>query len=108
MVKQSFNSWNNIKCARCIDYIEDPIVNIELSKEHFEETYMDILHTLNADSDCYDSCMDYYFEIHPLRRNVLVFRSEEHKTEFYEIGLKQNSVPSFESICSGNYDSNLS
>ena len=57
---------------------------------------------MNAKNDYIDSCIEYYFEINPLRSNTLIFKDEEKKSEFYEIGIKTNSVTSLKKINEGN------
>ena len=48
-----------------------------------------------------EQTIDYYFDIHPLRNNVLVFKNDDKKWEFYQIGIKQKSVTDLNKIQEG-------
>jgi len=100
------HSWQDIKNNKQIDSIEDPVLSFELGKEEFEEQYELILAKLNCDKDEYgkiikEHTIEYYFDIHPLRKNVLIFKDEDKKWEFYDIGLKQKSVTDLTKIYHG-------
>ena len=99
-------SWNVIKNNKQIDFIQDPFLNYELDKIEFEFHYDAILETI----DCkLDDCgliikkrtMDYYFDISPLRNNVLIFKDEEKKIEFYEIGIQLKAITDLRKIQEG-------
>ncbi len=96
-----YTSWNTIAKNKSIEFIEDPILNMELLKNDFEDSYKDIVNTLTAESNYLDTCIEYYFEKHPLRKNVLIFKNEEKKSEFYDIGLELKCVPELDKIQSG-------
>jgi len=98
---KKYTSWNTIANNKSIEFIEDPIVNMELYKIDFEKTYKLILETLTAEKGYLDTSIEYYFERHPLRKNVLVFRNDEKKTEFYDIGVELNCVCSIDKIKEG-------
>lgn len=98
---KKYTSWNIIANNKSIEYIEDPIINMELYKKDFEEIYKEILLTLTAENGYLDTAIEYYFELHPLRKNVLVFRNDEKKNEFYDIGLELNCVSSIDKIKEG-------
>jgi len=96
-----YTSWNTISKNKSIEFIQDPILNIELFKQDFEETYKIILETLIADNKFIDTSIEYFFEIHPLRNNVLIFRNDEKKSEFYEIGIDLDCVEPLKNIKEG-------
>lgn len=96
-----YTSWKEIKKNKNIEFIEDPILNIDLSKEHFEDSYKSILDKLTAEPYCNDTAIEYYFEISPIRKNVLIFKDENKKIEFYEIGIETKSITPFDKICDG-------
>ena len=98
---KKYTSWNTIANNKSIEFIEDPIINMELYKKDFEETYKQILLTLTAENGYLDTAIEYYFELHPLRKNVLVFRNDEKKNEFYDIGLELDCVSSIDKIKEG-------
>jgi len=88
----NYTSWKIISNNKYIEFIEDPIINMELYKKDFEETYKNIIETLINEKGYLDTTVEYYFELHPLRKNVLIFRNDEKKGEFYDIGLELNCV----------------
>ena len=61
----------------------------------------EIVSELQGNDDVLESYIDYYFTINPIKRYVLSFRGEKEKSEFYEIGLKQQSVLSLKEIHEG-------
>lgn len=100
------HSWLDIKSSKQIDSIEDPVLSFEISKDDFEEQYELILAKLNCQKDengnlIKEQTIDYYFDIHPLRNNVLVFKNDDKKWEFYQIGIKQKSVTDLNKIQEG-------
>lgn len=86
---------NKITC------VQDPLIEIDLPKDQFNEIYKVILDELEGQNDEYESYVDYYFTINPIRSFVLSFKGEKEKTEFYEIGLKKKSVLSLKEIHEG-------
>tara|TARA_Y100000992_G_C21270581_1_gene496585 strand:+ start:574 stop:885 length:312 start_codon:yes stop_codon:yes gene_type:complete len=98
---KKYTSWNTISSNKLIEFIEDPILNMELFKSDFEETYKDILETLTAEKGYLDTTVEYYFELHPLRKNVLVFRNDEKKNEFYDIGIELECIVPLKKIQEG-------
>jgi hypothetical protein len=98
---KKYTSWNTISKNKSIEFVQDPILNMELFKKDFEETYEKILNTLIADNDYLDTSIEYFFELHPLRKNVLVFRNDEKKSEFYDIGIELDCVEPLKNIKEG-------
>lgn len=96
-----YTSWKEVKNNKNIEFIEDPILSIDLSKEHFEDSYKSILDKLTAEPYCIDTTIEYYFEISPIKKNVLIFKDEKKKLEFYEIGIETNSITHIDRICDG-------
>ena len=76
-------------------------MEFDLPKEQFNEIYKVILDELEGQNDDYESYVDYYFTINPIRSFVLSFKGEKEKTEFYDIGLKKESVLSLKEIHEG-------
>ena len=98
----SYTSWSKVSVNKSIEFIEDPILNMELFKTDFEDSYKEILNTLTAEQGYLDTAVEYYFERHPLRKNVLVFRNEDKKCEFYDIGTEMDCVTPLKKIQEGN------
>ncbi len=99
-------SWNVVKNNKQIDYIQDPFLNYELDKKEFEFHYDEILATLNCKKDyngkvLQKTTMDNYFDVSPLRNNVLIFKDDDKKIEFYEIGMKLKVVTDLRKIHEG-------
>lgn len=101
-MSKKYTSWIKIKKSKKIEFVEDPILNFELSKEYFEDSYKKIVEKLNGDEEIIESCIEYYFELHPLRKNTLMFKDENKKIEFYDIGIENNSVTSLKKINEGS------
>jgi len=99
-----YTSWDTISKNNSIEFIQDPILNIELFKQDFEETYKKIVETLIADNNFIDTSIEYFFELHPLRKNVLIFRNDEKKSDFYEIGIDLNCVEPLKNIKEGTHN----
>ena len=108
---KKYHSWEDIQKNPNICYIEDPILTIEVTKEIFFDSYEEILktftHELINEDNLLDlsKSMDYYFEKNPLRPNTLIFKDENKKIEFYNIGLEMNSVVDLSNIHEGTYKS---
>ena len=98
---RKYTSWLQVKKNKNIEFIQDPVLSIELSKDDFEEIYLEICKTLTAEEGYLDTTIEYFFEINPLRKNYLIFHNEEKKNEFYDIGLELNCVTSLDKIHSG-------
>ena len=98
----SYTSWSKVSVNKSIKFVEDPILNMELFKTDFEDSYKEILTTLTAEQGYLDTAVEYYFERHPLRKNVLVFRNEDKKCEFYDIGTEMDCVTPLKKIQEGN------
>ena len=103
MSKKRYTSWMEIKKIKTIEFIEDPLTSMELFKCDFEYSYDAILQTLTAEPGYIDTTMEYYFEKHPLRKNLLVFRDDSKREEFYEVGIELDCVPSLISVCEGTH-----
>ena len=95
------STWNDVMQNRKITDIQDPIIEMEINKHEFEDMYKEIVSELQGNEDVLESYIDYYFTINPMKRYVLSFRGEKEKSEFYDIGLKKNSVLSLTEIHEG-------
>ena len=98
---ENYTSWNNVKKSKMIEFIEDPILSIEMSKDHFEDSYKKILKKINGDKNNMKLTMDFYFDIHPLRNNTLIFKDDNKKENFYELGIEINGITPIEKIKEG-------
>ena len=96
-----YKKWSQIMNINKITCGQDPLIEIDLPKEQFNEIYKVILDELEGQNDDYESYVDYYFTINPIRSFVLSFKGEKEKTEFYNIGLKKESVLSLKEIHEG-------
>jgi len=97
----SYSTWNDIMKNRKIVDIQDPIIEMDINKQEFEDIYKEIVCELQGNDGYYESYVDYYFTINPVKSYVLSFKSEKLKTEFYNIGLEKKSVISLVEIHEG-------
>jgi len=95
------STWNDIMKDKKITDIQDPIMEMEIPKSEFENMYKEIVCELQGNDECYESYANYYFTNNPMKLFVLSFRGEKEKDEFYNIGLKNNSVLSLTEIQEG-------
>lgn len=84
-----------------ITCVQDPLIEVDLPKEQFQEIYKSILEDLEGQNNEYESYVDYYFTINPIKPFVLSFKGEKEKNIFYDIGLKKESVLSLKEIHEG-------
>ena len=96
-----YSTWNDIMKNTKITDIQDPIMEMELNKHDFENIYKEIICELQGNDGYYESYIDYYFTINPLKSYVLSFKSEKQKAEFYNIGLEKKSVLSLIEVQEG-------
>ena len=89
---KGYSTWNDIMKNKKISNIQDPLINMELDKYEFEKIYKEIVCEIQGNDEYYESYIDYYFTINPLKSYVLSFKGEKEKTEFYNIGLEKKSV----------------
>jgi hypothetical protein len=97
----NYTSWSKVSSNKSLEFVEDPVLNMELYKSDFEETYKGILETLTAEKGYLDTTVEYYFELHPLRKNVLMFRNDDRKLEFYDIGIDLECITPLKKIQEG-------
>jgi|TARA_B110000008_G_C16872477_1_gene525364 hypothetical protein len=98
---KGYSTWNDVMKNSKITDIQDPVLEMEISKQDFEDMYREIVSELQGNDDVLESYIDYYFTINPMKRYVLSFRGEKEKSEFYDIGLRQKSVLSLTEIHEG-------
>ena len=98
---QGYSTWKDVMNNRKITDIQDPLLEMEVSKQDFEDMYREIVSELQGNDDVLESYIDYYFTINPMKCYALSFRGDKEKNEFYEIGLKQQSVLSLKEIHEG-------
>ena len=98
---RGYSTWNDVMKSKKITSIQDPILEMEIEKEDFDKMYKDIVVELQGNDNVLESYIDYYFTNNPLKSYALSFRSEKEKTEFYDIGLKKDSVLSLVEIHEG-------
>ena len=84
-----------------ISEIQDPVLEMEISKFDFDDTYREIVEQLDGGDNVLESYIDYYFTINPMKSYSLSFKGEKEKNEFYDIGLKNESVLSLTEVCEG-------
>ncbi len=85
-------TWNDIMKDKKITTIQDPIIDMEIPKQDFEDMYKEIVCELQGNDECLESYANYYFCNNPIKSYVLSFRGEKEKKEFYNIGLKNNII----------------
>ena len=98
---QGYSTWSDVMKNNKITDIQDPVLEMEIDKREFDDIYKEILYDLEGNDDILEAYIDYYFTINPLKSYVLSFRGEKEKTEFYDIGLKKESVLSLVEIHEG-------
>jgi hypothetical protein len=96
-----YSTWNDIMKNAKITDIQDPMLDMEISKWEFEEIYRDIVDELQGNDECEESYIDYYFAKNPMKSYVLSFKSDKERNAFYDIGLKKKSVLSLVEVCEG-------
>ena len=97
----TYKKWSEIMKIKKITLVQDPLIEIDLPKEEFNKIYSDILLELEGQNNEYESYVDYYFTINPIKEFVLSFKGEKEKNEFYDIGLKKESVLTLKEIHEG-------
>ena len=98
---KGYSTWNDIMKNKKISNIQDPLINMELDKYEFDKIYKEIVCEIQGNDEYYESYIDYYFTINPLKSYVLSFKGEKEKTEFYNIGLEKKSVLTLTEIHEG-------
>ena len=98
---KGYSTWNDIIKNKKISDIQDPIIDMELDKYEFGKIYKEIVCELQGNDEYYESYIDYYFTINPIKSYVLSFKGEKEKTEFYNIGLEKKSVLTLTEIHEG-------
>ena len=98
---KGYSTWNDIMKNKKIMDIQDPIIEMEIDKYEFENMYKEIVCELQGNDEYLESYVDYYFINNPVKSYVLSFKGEKEKTEFYDIGLKNESVLSLTEIHEG-------
>ena len=96
-----YSTWNDIMKNTKITDIQDPMLEMEISKCEFEKIYRDVLDELQGNDECEESYIDYYFTKNPTKSYVLSFKGDKERNAFYEIGLKKNSLLSLTEVCEG-------
>ena len=96
-----YSTWSDVMKNNKITDIQDPVLEMELNKQEFDDIYKEVLYELQGNDDVLESYVDYYFTINPIKSYVLSFRGEKEKNEFYDIGLKKESVLSLVEIHEG-------
>lgn len=87
-----YSTWDDIMKNKTIFEIQDPLIDMELSKDEFGKMYEEIVAEIQGADGYFESYMDYYFVVNPVRPYVLSFRGENEKSEFYNIGLEKKCV----------------
>ena len=98
---KGYLTWNDIMKNKKITDIQDPIIDMEINKSDFENIYKEIDCELQGSDEYFESYIDYYFTINPIKTYVLSFKGEKEKIAFYNIGLKNKSVLSLTEIQEG-------
>ena len=96
-----YSTWSDVMKNNKISEIQDPILEMEISKFDFDDTYKDIVEQLHGEDNILESFIDYYFIINPMKPYSLSFKGEKEKNDFYDIGLKNQSVLSLTEVCEG-------
>lgn len=97
---KGYSTWKDIMSNSQITDIQDPVLEMEVSKYDFEDMYSDIVCELEG-KNALKSYVDYYFIVNPMKSYVLSFKSEKEKNAFYDIGLNKKCVASLTEVCEG-------
>ena len=54
---RKYTSWKQISSNKIIELVEDPILNMEIFKADFEDSYKNILETLTAEDVYLDTAV---------------------------------------------------
>ena len=100
-----YSTWNDIMKNTKITDIQDPMLEMDISKCEFEEIYRDVIDELQGNDECEESYIDYYFTKNPTKSYVLSFKGDKERTAFYDIGLKKKSLLSLTEVCEGEEQS---
>jgi len=98
---KGYSTWNDVMNNNKITDIQDPVLEMEIDKHEFANMYENIVSELQGGDDTYESYIDYYFIVNPMKSFSLIFRSEKEKNAFYDIGLNKNCVVSLTEVCEG-------
>ena len=98
---KGYSTWNDVMNNNKITDIQDPVLEMEIDKHEFANMYENIVSELQGKDDTYESYIDYYFIVNPMKSFSLIFRSEKEKNAFYDIGLDKNCVVSLTEVCEG-------
>ena len=98
---RKLTTWKDVMKNSKICCIQDPLIEIDLDKNEFNEMYMEIVCELEGQEDLDESYVEYYFNINPIKTFVLTFKGEKEKSEFYDIGLKKKSVLTLKEVHEG-------
>ena len=74
-----YSTWNDILNNKQISNIQDPIIEMELEKYDFGKIYKEIVCDLQGNDGYFESYIDYYFTVNPLKSFVLSFKGEKEK-----------------------------
>jgi hypothetical protein len=96
-----YSTWSDVMKNNKISDIQDPVLEMEISKFDFDDMYREIVEQLHGGDNVLESYIDYYFTINPMKSYSLSFKGEKEKNEFYDIGLKNKSVLSLTEVCEG-------
>lgn len=100
-ILHGYSTWKDIMNNRKITDIQDPVLEMEVDKYEFEDMYSDIVCELEGNDNVFESYIDYYFIVNPMKSYVLSFKSQKEKDEFYDIGLNKKCVASLTEVCEG-------
>jgi len=98
---RKLTTWKDVMKNSKICCIQDPLIEIDLDKNEFNEMYREIVCELEGQEDLDESYVEYYFNINPIKPFVLTFKGEKEKSEFYDIGLKKESVLTLKEVHEG-------
>lgn len=96
-----YSTWSDVMKNSKITDIQDPVLEMEIDKHEFANMYKDIVDEIQGIDDTYESYIDYYFVVNPMKSYALSFRSEKEKNAFYDIGLSKKCVVSLTEVCEG-------
>src|SRR5210317_13344 len=87
---KGYSTWNDVMKNNKSTDIQDAVLEMEIDKHEFADMYRNIVDELQGKDNTYESYIDYYFIVNPMKSFSLIFRSEKEKNEFYDIGLNNN------------------
>ena len=87
-MKLENTSWSQVKKNKKIKFIQDPILNIKITKEYFEDVYKDILNKIDGNSENLKNSIEYHYR-------WSINKMESNKHDWNKIAVSQSKLIDF-------------